>query len=348
MKKIAPSYSRSEVNRAGKILIDLAKASLSESSWALDVMNNWRAAHDYPVNTLQANLRQKIKKRGYRDALVVQRLKRITSIAAKLEKNPAMNLSRMHDIGGLRAILSSIRQVTALKRDFMSSRFRHKLVREYDYITEPKVSGYRGIHLVYQYLNNRAPEYDGLRLELQLRTRLQHAWATAVETMGTFLDTSLKSSEGPERWLEFFSVCGAAFALLEKCSLPSIYEDTLPDEITKTLRELEVELDVVNSLTIFGSTIHALDAGNLKHKYFLLMLQISEKRVTFEGFSAAQLDKATERYLVYEKEFGDQTTDQVVLVSGDSIKALRRAYPNYFLDTHEFVKQLKRYYEKFG
>ena len=348
MKRIAPSYSRSEVNKAGTILIDLKSASLPDTSWALDVMNNWRAAHDYPVNTFQANLRSKIKKRGYRDVLVVQRLKRITSIVAKLEKNPAMNLARMHDIGGLRAILSTIRQVNALKLDFMASKFQHKLLREYDYIAEPKPSGYRGVHLVYQYFNNRAPEYDGFRLELQLRTKLQHAWATAVETMGTFLDTSLKSSEGPEKWLEFFSICGAAFALLEKCPLPNSFEDTAPGEITTRLKTLEEELDVVNSLAIFGATIRALDAGNLKHKYFLLMLQISKKQVTYEGFSAEQLDKATERYLMYEKEFGDQTADQVVLVSGESIKALRRAYPNYFLDTNEFVKQLNKYYEKFS
>lgn len=348
MKRIAPSSSRSEVNKAGKILIDLKTASLSESSWALDVMNNWRAAHDYPVNTFQANLRSKIKKRGYRDALVVQRLKRITSIIAKLEKNPSMNLARMHDIGGLRAILSNLGQVNALKRDFMTSRFRHKLVREYDYIAEPKASGYRGVHLVYQYFNNRAPEYDGFRLELQLRTKLQHAWATAVETMGTFLDTSLKASEGPEKWLEFFAICGAAFALLEKCPLPNRFEDIATEDITGNLKALENELDVVNSLALFGATINALDSGNAKHKYFLLMLEISKKQVTYEGFSTHQLDVATERYLMYEKEFGDQAADQVVLVSGDSIKALRRAYPNYFLDTNEFVKHLNRYYEKFS
>ncbi len=45
-----------------------------------------------------------------------------------------------------------------------------------------------------------------LLIELQLRTRLQHEWATAVETMGTFLQSSLKSSQGPEEWLDFFSL----------------------------------------------------------------------------------------------------------------------------------------------
>ena len=57
------------------------------------------------------------------------------------------------------------------------------------------------MHLVYKYINPICPDYDGLFVELQIRTRLQHTWATAVETMGTYLEFSLKSSEGPEDWL---------------------------------------------------------------------------------------------------------------------------------------------------
>lgn len=36
------------------------------------------------------------------------------------------------------------------------------------------------------------------------------------------------------------------------------------------------------------------------------------------------------------------TSVQVVLVSAGSIESLKRAYPNYFLDTHEFLKQLDK------
>ena len=80
----------------------------------------------------------------------------------------------------------------------------HELHTSRDYIQHPKPSGYRSIHLVYKYKNPISPEYNGLFVELQIRTRLQLAWATAVETMGTYLGHALKSSEGPERWLDFF------------------------------------------------------------------------------------------------------------------------------------------------
>ena len=221
MKYIRPEYSRKKVNKAGKMLIQYKDTASPEREWALTVISNWRASHDYPVNTFKENLRKKILKRKFKGAIVVERLKRITSIELKLEINQSMNLSRMHDIGGLRAIVKNIEQVNALKDDFIASKFRHKIIGEYDYICSPKSSGYRSVHLVYQYYNYRVPEYDGLRLELQIRTKLQHAWATSVETMGTFLDSSLKSNRGPDKWLEFFSVCGAAFALLENSPMPS-------------------------------------------------------------------------------------------------------------------------------
>ena len=102
----------------------------------------------------------------------------------------------MQDIGGVRTIVGSIEQVRELQAAYKSSRFKHQLVSEKDYIAEPKCDGYRSVHLVFRYVNKRAPDYNGLSVEMQIRTKLQHAWATAVETMGTFLGQAHK---GPSR-----------------------------------------------------------------------------------------------------------------------------------------------------
>jgi ppGpp synthetase/RelA/SpoT-type nucleotidyltranferase len=101
----------------------------------------------------------------------------------------------MQDIGGLRAVVREVDYVYKLRDLLLKGRFLHKLVREDDYIRKPKASGYRSLHLVYRYANKYAPEYTGLQIEIQLRTELQHIWATAVETMGIILKQSLKSDE---------------------------------------------------------------------------------------------------------------------------------------------------------
>jgi ppGpp synthetase/RelA/SpoT-type nucleotidyltranferase len=74
-----------------------------------------------------------------------------------------------------------------------------------DYILSPKNSGYRSVHLLYKYNSDKkAPSiYNGLFIEVKIRSRLQHAWATAVETVVTFLQQALKSSQGEEEWLRF-------------------------------------------------------------------------------------------------------------------------------------------------
>ena len=72
-----PKYSKSEINKAGSIL---ANSSLGTEEYdnALTILNNWRAAHAYPLRIICNNLRH-----GNPNAIVVivvQRLKRLESI----------------------------------------------------------------------------------------------------------------------------------------------------------------------------------------------------------------------------------------------------------------------------
>jgi len=52
--------------------------------------------------------------------------------------------------------------------------------------------------------------------------------------------------------------------------------------------------------------------------------------------------EAQERYRLTEKETEGDSRIQAVLVSVESVNDLRKAYPNYYVDTKEFVKALQR------
>jgi len=54
------------------------------------------------------------------------------------------------------------------------------------------------------------------------------------------------------------------------------------------------------------------------------------------------LERANQDYTSKEQQIEEGEPFQAILVSAGSIKNLRSAYPNYFLDTREFLKQLAR------
>ncbi|MGB8700487.1 MAG: hypothetical protein WCD18_13815 [Thermosynechococcaceae cyanobacterium] len=67
--------------------------------------------------------------------------------------------------------------------------------------------------------------------------------------------------------------------------------------------------------------------------------------VQVKRYSADQLQKATDNYTELEKQFKDNICKDVVLVSASSVHGLRKAYPNYFADTSDFVKNLEKIIE---
>lgn len=342
-----PEFSRKQVQRAGKTLVafEEAPSDTDVDAWfhAFLVLTNWRACHGYPINTFQATLRNKLIGIDP-DAIVAQRLKRTPSIIKKLQRIQGMNLARMQDIGGLRAVVSTLPQLLDLHLAYKNTVFSHKLISEYDYVKNPKESGYRSVHLIYKYKLRTASPYDGLQLELQLRTKLQHAWATAVETMGTFLQHSLKSSEGPEEWLDFFSLVSSAFAHSERMPLVPGYEHLTKSQTFQKTKAHAERLGVREKLERFSSAVRAIPTtGKKRAAYYLVELELTgeDSNVKITSFARDRLEEANAQYSDAERN-ANSTGAQVVLVSAGSIESLKRAYPNYFLDTHEFLTQLDK------
>lgn len=341
-------YSRNEVNKAGDLLrkkpMTATHAYIQEWAKARGILDNWRSCHSYPINTFQATLRDKLYKLGLANAIVAQRLKRTPSIISKLRRFKSMQLARMQDIGGLRAVVDTLTQVQKLRDSYHKSlvgrMFKHQLVAERDYIGNPKDSGYRSVHLVFRYENDKVMAYNGLLLELQIRTRLQHTWATSVETMGTFLKHALKSSEGPEEWLEFFAVAGAAFAHIEECPPVPSYTALSKQETFKITKSTAEHLDVRNKLQGYTVAASAISEERGQGTYHLIVLDPIKKEVSIRSYSRNRLDEANDDYSKEEERITKGEPIDAVLVAAGDITELRRAYPNYFLDTHEFVKVL--------
>ena len=180
-----PGGSKSRVNKAGA---KIRAGAAADEDYA--VIDDWRAAHRHVLNTFQAILRNRT--RGSRIS-VAQRHKRRSTIFGKLTRFPGMQLARMDDVAGCRVIFHSVDELYAFRDTFHGARFNHRSKNapdKYDYIKNPKTTGYRGIHDVYEYDVNSevGKRLAGLYAEIQYRTLVQHAWATAVEVIGFITD----------------------------------------------------------------------------------------------------------------------------------------------------------------
>ncbi|WP_047416049.1 RelA/SpoT domain-containing protein [Cellulophaga sp. Hel_I_12] len=339
-----PQNSRREVNRAGLTLMNEDSTEV-ELNHAFSVINNWRTSHHFPLNTFQIRLRREAKKIDD-NCLIGQRIKRLTSIKSKLERIRGLNLAQIQDIGGCRAIVESMESLEKLTNIY-TSRFsrglKHELCTIDDYVFDkPRFTGYRSIHLVYKYASDKSKDYNNLKIEIQLRTFLQHAWATAVETIDSFTNQNLKLGGGEKDWKRFFSLISSVIALREGTPIVPETPNNL-EELRTEIIKLEKKLDVIHTLEGFSAALKfTTESGKIKSGFFILQLDPIAKIVNISSFPSGSkgLREASEAYLVIEKE-NQFNQKNIVLVSSDTLETLKLTYPNYYADTSRFIYILK-------
>ncbi|WP_061040458.1 RelA/SpoT domain-containing protein [Vibrio coralliirubri] len=335
-----PSYSKKKVQNSGKAL---RKGKESSSDWS--IFNNWRSSHAYPLDNLSEELNA-IARSVDPNVLIAKRLKRSPSIINKLKLQPSMSLSTMQDIGGCRAIVDSNESVYNVSNRIQDEVNSHNLVSVTDYIKQPKPSGYRGIHFVYKF-NSQAlsPEHDGLMVEMQVRSMTQHYWATAVETLGAYLKQALKSNQGDEQYLLYFSAVGDLFAIYDQAEV--FNTDLHLGEILQIIKVSEATLKIRQKLAAFSHVTKMIASREHEADYYLIILNMLENSVRIEAISRENLKEANKRYTQLEMRFKNDAKKDIAFVSARKLTELRRTYPNYFSDTKEFIQHLNSVVKEF-
>lgn len=330
-------YSKKDVQRAGEVLISDNPLEKNPElfKWSMEILSDWRANHAYSLDHV-TNLLQGKSLKVDKKSIVVKRLKRTPSIIKKLRRFNLMKLRNMQDIAGCRSILSSTKNVQKVKREL--NKKREYRVR--DYIKKPKPDGYRGIHLIGKI--NRRGNGTQYSVEIQLRSKIQHSWATAVEIIDLFTNQALKSNEGKQDWLDFFKYISHEFSKLEQINNPPI-ENSLSESmrLANKLRVYKKFKGYTGSLRVIESHVKKAIEG-----YNLVQIDLAKPTVKVTTFPFKQFEIATKEYLKHEKMAAENTKYIVALVSSQSIDNLKKAYPNYFADSELFVHNLKKVEKK--
>lgn len=328
-------YTRTQIKKAGKSFISKT-ASNEEKSRALTLINNWRSAHSFPLQIIYMH----IKKTAPKTAIVAQRLKRLYSITHKLQRFPNMSLTAMQDIGGCRVIVDSVDEVYHMISRLKKSRMRHRMKEEYDYIQHPKPDGYRSYHIVYSYYSDRNPKYNGLFIEIQVRTHIQHLWATAVETMDTFTGDPLKIGQGDACNKHFFVLISKLLQLYETSGndISAVKKSDVLHGFVAYENEHMI-LQKIRSIKEAVGYVRTVDTR--EQGYYILRLNRKSNQLVINSYSIKQLEQATENYDMAEKT--KDSDEDVVLVSTASYNMLKQAYPNYFSDITEFITLIESF-----
>jgi hypothetical protein len=309
--------SKGQVDRAGKLL----RAGLNAASEdAYSILSSWRAFHAYPLNAVATTLRNRALVIDA-NAVVAQRLKRFSSIRAKLLDKEAMALTQMQDIAGCRAVVNTVDDVYRLKQIYLQYAVSRpekgpELVNKWtkDYIFQPKEDGYRSVHLVMKYRtkSQSASHCNGLRVEIQIRSRMQHAWAMAVETASSLTDQALKAGRGRDTWKKFFRYMASAIALEENLPLvPYTPEDEW--KLYAGIRELAHELRVIALFEGMSRVVRDFKQEIFTEIHprtmFLLELDAEKRNINTTAFGSHELKEAVAMYAHVERQHAANPND---------------------------------------
>lgn len=343
---MSETISKTKIKNIGN---SIKNNSLSQDD--LSIFSEWRSSHAI----LTRELAKTLKRKSIKNSIISRRLKRQPSIFAKLTRYPQMQLNRMQDIGGVRIILKNQKEVYKLSEELIklygsNKKAMFELKKPIDdYIANPKeYDGYRSIHHVYSYSgSSKQKEFlRGMLIELQIRTQIQHIWATTLEIFDIKNKSTLKIGGGNEEHREFFKLCSLVLSFIDKTTTDNEKENFNLEEVHTRLFELNNKYKILGLLSGLSVSINHIDKKN-KNDFFILELDYSKSslRITVPNSE----EEAKYIYAGREQDIRIKNEPkEVVLVSGENMKSIEKAYPNYFLDAKNFINYISEFLDKKG
>lgn len=254
-----------------------------------------------------------------------------------------MPLHAMHDIAGIRLIFDSQPDLYRIREGLREARFKHERLNDpdkYDYIKTAKSTGYRGVHDAYSYSVDREPgsAWNGLKIEVQFRTRVQHAWATAVEVADLITSNRIKFNDAKAEHLEYFRLASEILARAHE-GQSSCLGHLNDGQLVWQFQELENDIGLLRT---FANLRQAESRKRSVRQNTLLIFRFDSQDVAgkLEIRTFENINKAIEEYDRLEKELGELA--DIVLVKGESEEGIRDVFRNYFSDARDFVDLMKR------
>jgi len=324
------AISKSKLDKAGDYL---AKEKWTNDEDFLDydnVLDEYRKSHLEPLTEVTLKLQEWLSafKQNY---YIAQRLKRKPQILRKL-KRFSIRLSQLQDIGGCRIIFESNDILESflpfLKEKLSKSRY-FTIERETDYREKGRDdSGYRAVHLIVS--------RSDVKLEIQLRSRIQHYWAESIERTSVIYGYLLKELEGDPIVLSYFKQSSNVFHEIECKRKPTSDQANDLDDLRKRSEEIIRSSDKMNVFDSYvnESFIKAMISreSSLRTTFHNWMIVFNWNTGAFMNWeiTGRNPDIAIKKYSEYEKKWKANEGYEVVMIGSSDVSTIRQTHSHYF------------------
>lgn len=327
----SPKLSKSAIDRAGSLLAKEAFRSCEEWEKADAIFDEFRQAHLQPLTSTTMAL-QNWFRADNASYVIVQRLKRKPQILRKLQRF-SCRLTQLRDIGGLRIIVDKNSDVDKLI-EYISKKLKDQksivIKQIVDYREKGRDdSGYRAAHLIM--------ESEGVFVELQIRSRIQHYWAELIERTSVIYGHPIKELDGDPRVIKYFKELSNLFYLIETDQRPSSSQRIDIEKLRLEAENVINESDTRNILSGYvneGIVRTLVDKekrmGNSNFNNWVFIF--NWHRGTFVDWNLVSLDpdEAIRHYVKYENDYPSEKGYEVVLVGTSSVVSVRDTHSHYF------------------
>ncbi|GAA0290025.1 RelA/SpoT domain-containing protein [Rhodovulum strictum] len=321
--------SKSEIDKAGRILSD-PKREYDETALKLDfVFADFRKEHLAPLTRLTLELQRWLQTYGG-EYYIAQRLKRQPQILRKLRRL-SVRLTQLQDIGGARIIVESNSDVDRLI-EFLEKKFNEEtydVVRKTDYREMGRDdTGYRAFHFIL--------DIDGYKIELQLRSRIQHYWSESIERTFVIYGYRLKEKEGDPEVIQYFKTFSdVLFSIENGRSISREYEIAFEQERQLAEAIISASRDGRNLSGFVNEGIIKTMAEKEGHggeelSNWILVFDWTDGNFVTWDVVGRDADQAIEKYTRYELDFPEEEKYEVVMIGSSDISTVRHTHSHYF------------------
>jgi ppGpp synthetase/RelA/SpoT-type nucleotidyltranferase len=320
------SLSKSKVDKAGQALAKGVARSEEELVELEGVFDDYRKSHLKPLTDLTIELQRWLTEYGTK-YYIAQRLKRKPQIVRKLNRLH-VRLSQLQDIGGCRIIVADNRDVDRLQKFLAQKLSATTSLKTTDYRAKGRDdTGYRALHLLFT--------RDGLSLELQVRSQVQHYWAESIERTSVVYGHHLKEKEGDPRVIDYFKALSDIFYEIESGRQPAPKSKIEIDRLRVATEQIIVASDTNKVFDSFVNedvikTLTEIESKRVGFNNWIMVFNWNTGSFTTWDIIDRDPDAAAAKYGEYERQFPAHQGFEVVMIGSSDVATVRQTHSHYF------------------